>query len=250
MNGFEVCRTLRAEGNWTPILVLTAKDGEYDEAEALDTGADDFLSKPFSFVVLVARLRALLRRGATPRPPVLRGRRPGARPGTRAVPPRRRRGRASPPREFGAAGAPAAPARARSSSKSEILDEVWGPDFPATQHRGGVRGLPAPQDRRALRRRRRSRPCAASATGWWPMRDALARPPRPAGARSAVRDHRAWPCVLVGAAPRWRRVVAGGRGAAHRLEGQIVAEAPRPPALVAAVALAPSAPASSRRRPG
>ena len=71
MNGYEVCRTLRAEGNWTPILMLTAKDGEYDEAEALDTGADDFLSKPFSFVVLVARLRAVARRGATPRPPVL-----------------------------------------------------------------------------------------------------------------------------------------------------------------------------------
>jgi DNA-binding response OmpR family regulator len=67
MNGFEICRTLRAEGVWTPIVVLTAKDGEYDEAEALDTGADDFLSKPFSFVVLVARLRALARRGAVPR---------------------------------------------------------------------------------------------------------------------------------------------------------------------------------------
>ena len=67
MNGFKVCRTLREEGVWTPILMLTAKDGELDEAEALDTGADDFLSKPFSFVVLVARLRALLRRGATPR---------------------------------------------------------------------------------------------------------------------------------------------------------------------------------------
>jgi DNA-binding response OmpR family regulator len=67
MNGYEVCRTLRAEGVWTPIIVLTAKDGEYDEAEALDTGADDFLSKPFSFVVLVARLRALARRGAVPR---------------------------------------------------------------------------------------------------------------------------------------------------------------------------------------
>jgi DNA-binding response OmpR family regulator len=62
MNGYEVCRTLRHEGNGTPILVLTAKDGEYDEAEALDTGADDFLSKPFSFVVLVARIRALMRR--------------------------------------------------------------------------------------------------------------------------------------------------------------------------------------------
>ena len=71
MNGFKVCRTLREEGVWTPILMLTAKDGELDEAEALDTGADDFLSKPFSFVVLVARLRALLRRGSTPRPNVL-----------------------------------------------------------------------------------------------------------------------------------------------------------------------------------
>jgi DNA-binding response OmpR family regulator len=68
MNGYRVCRTLRDEGVWTPILMLTAKSGEYDEAEALDTGADDFLSKPFSFVVLVARLRALARRGLTPRP--------------------------------------------------------------------------------------------------------------------------------------------------------------------------------------
>jgi DNA-binding response OmpR family regulator len=66
MNGYKVCRTLREEGVWTPILMLTAKTGEYDEAEALDTGADDFLSKPFSFVVLAARLRALARRGATP----------------------------------------------------------------------------------------------------------------------------------------------------------------------------------------
>jgi two-component system OmpR family response regulator len=71
MNGYQICRNLRAEGVWTPILMLTAKDGEWDEAEALDTGADDFLSKPFSFVVLVARLRAILRRGAPPRPAVL-----------------------------------------------------------------------------------------------------------------------------------------------------------------------------------
>ena len=68
MNGFKVCETLRDEGVWTPILMLTAKDGEWDEAEALDTGADDFLSKPFSFVVLLARFRALFRRGAPPRP--------------------------------------------------------------------------------------------------------------------------------------------------------------------------------------
>jgi DNA-binding response OmpR family regulator len=68
MNGYKVCRTLRDEGVWTPILMLTAKSGEHDEAEALDTGADDFLSKPFSFLVLVARLHALARRGASPRP--------------------------------------------------------------------------------------------------------------------------------------------------------------------------------------
>ena len=62
MNGFQVCRSLREAGVWTPILMLTAKEGEYDEAEALDTGADDFLRKPFSYVVLIARLRALTRR--------------------------------------------------------------------------------------------------------------------------------------------------------------------------------------------
>jgi DNA-binding response OmpR family regulator len=71
MNGYKICGTLREEGKWMPILMLTAKDGEYDEAEALDTGADDFLSKPFSFVVLVARLRALIRRGIRPRPSVV-----------------------------------------------------------------------------------------------------------------------------------------------------------------------------------
>ncbi len=71
LNGFRVCAALREEGNWTPILMLTAKDGELDEAEALDTGADDYLTKPFSYVVLVARLRALLRRGARERPAVL-----------------------------------------------------------------------------------------------------------------------------------------------------------------------------------
>jgi DNA-binding response OmpR family regulator len=71
MNGYQVCATLREEGVWTPILMLTAKDGEYDEAEALDTGADDYVTKPFSFVVLLARIRALIRRGAGERPAVL-----------------------------------------------------------------------------------------------------------------------------------------------------------------------------------
>ena len=71
VNGYDVCRQLREAGVWTPVLMLTAKDGEYDEADAFDIGADDYLTKPFSFVVLVARLRALLRRGAPARPVVL-----------------------------------------------------------------------------------------------------------------------------------------------------------------------------------
>ncbi|NND02585.1 MAG: response regulator transcription factor [Acidimicrobiia bacterium] len=68
-NGYRICGDLREAGNWTPILMLTAKDGDLDEAEALDTGADDYLTKPFSFSVLVARVRALLRR-ATGRDPI------------------------------------------------------------------------------------------------------------------------------------------------------------------------------------
>jgi DNA-binding response OmpR family regulator len=68
INGYQICARLRDAGQWTPILMLTAKDGDLDEAEALDTGADDFLRKPFSHVVLVARIRALLRRGRPERP--------------------------------------------------------------------------------------------------------------------------------------------------------------------------------------
>ncbi|MDW4912962.1 response regulator transcription factor [Streptomyces californicus] len=72
MNGYRICAALRAAGHEVPILMLTAKDGEYDEAEGLDTGADDYLTKPFSYVVLVARVRALLRRrGAGTPAPVL-----------------------------------------------------------------------------------------------------------------------------------------------------------------------------------
>ena len=71
ISGYRVCETLRAERDWTPILMLTAKDGEWDQVEALDTGADDYLTKPFSYAVLLARVRALLRRGAADRPAVL-----------------------------------------------------------------------------------------------------------------------------------------------------------------------------------
>lgn len=126
-NGFEVCRTLRAEGIWTPILILTAKDGEYDEAEALDTGADDYLSKPFSYVVLVAHLRALLRRGVRERPAILTT-------GDLELDPADHRCRRREeeielrPREFSLleylmryAG--------EAVSKRQILDHVWGSDF-------------------------------------------------------------------------------------------------------------------------
>ena len=128
MNGYRVCKTLRDEGVWTPILILTAKDGEYDEAEALDTGADDFLSKPFSFVVLLARLRALFRRGAPPRPAVLEvgplrldpGTRESAHDGQRGPAHRRASSRCS---------STSCAAAATSRPKSEILDHVWGIDF-------------------------------------------------------------------------------------------------------------------------
>ncbi|MFE2448915.1 response regulator transcription factor [Stenotrophomonas sp. NPDC087984] len=70
-SGYQVCSRLREKGDWTPILMLTAKDGEYDEADGLDVGADDYLTKPFSFVVLIARVRALVRRGGLDRPDVL-----------------------------------------------------------------------------------------------------------------------------------------------------------------------------------
>ncbi|HEX7322958.1 MAG TPA: response regulator transcription factor [Mycobacterium sp.] len=84
LNGYEVVRELRARQVWTPVLMLSAKDGEYDLADAFDIGADDYLTKPFSFVVLVARLRALLRRGAPARPAVLTA-------GTLSLDPARRR---------------------------------------------------------------------------------------------------------------------------------------------------------------
>jgi DNA-binding response OmpR family regulator len=71
LSGYEVTKRLRARGVWTPILLASAKDGEYDQADGLDLGADDYLTKPFSFVVLLARLRALLRRSAEPRPVTL-----------------------------------------------------------------------------------------------------------------------------------------------------------------------------------
>jgi two-component system OmpR family response regulator len=71
LNGYEVLRRMRAKDVWTPVLMLTAKDGEYDQTDAFDLGADDYMTKPFSFIVLVARLRALVRRSAPQRPAIL-----------------------------------------------------------------------------------------------------------------------------------------------------------------------------------
>ena len=127
MNGFQVCATLRAEDNWTPILVLTAKDGDYDLAEALDTGADDFLSKPFSMVVLLARLRAIARRRAEVEPNVLRR-------GALSLDVRRRTCSHDgvdvrlTPREF-ALLEHLVRQGDFVSPKSDLLAEVWGPDF-------------------------------------------------------------------------------------------------------------------------
>ncbi len=70
-NGYDVLKELRERKIWTPVMMLTAKDGEYDQTDAFDLGADDYLTKPFSFLVLTARLRALIRRGAPERPVVM-----------------------------------------------------------------------------------------------------------------------------------------------------------------------------------
>jgi DNA-binding response OmpR family regulator len=123
LSGYQVCERLRAEENWVPVLILSAKDGEYDQADGLDLGADDYLTKPFSYVVLAARLRALLRRGAAPRPAVLRAGDLSLDPGTRSV----RRGETDidlTAREFAMleylirrAG--------QVVPKSELLDHVW-----------------------------------------------------------------------------------------------------------------------------
>ncbi len=123
LNGYDVCRRIREAENWTPVIMLTAKDGDLDQVDAFDLGADDYLTKPFAFAVLVARLRALVRRGAPARPVVLTAGDLQLDPGAAAV----RRGNTSialTPREFGLlhflmrrAG--------EVVSKTDILQNVW-----------------------------------------------------------------------------------------------------------------------------
>ncbi|MCZ2404870.1 response regulator transcription factor [Paenarthrobacter sp. Z7-10] len=126
-NGYDVLKDLRERRIWTPVMMLTAKDGEYDQTDAFDLGADDYLTKPFSFLVLVARLRALIRRGAPERPVVLSL-------GTLTLDPLKRtvhRGRKPIPltaREYGLLQF-LMRRHDQVVSKAEILDNVWDPDF-------------------------------------------------------------------------------------------------------------------------
>jgi two-component system OmpR family response regulator len=118
---------MRAAAIWTPVLMLTAKDGEYDEADALDLGADDYLTKPFSFLVLVAHLRALIRRGAPVRPAVLAAGDLSLDPATRTV----RRGEHEitlTPREFGLLHF-LLRRRGDVVSKTDILESVWDANY-------------------------------------------------------------------------------------------------------------------------
>jgi len=123
LSGYEVVKRLRAGQVWTPILMLTAKDGEYDEADAFDLGADDYVTKPFSYVVLLAHLRALVRRGAPARPLVVSAGDLVLDPGTRRC---HRAGRevALTPREFALLEF-LLRHRDEVVSKSEILANVW-----------------------------------------------------------------------------------------------------------------------------
>lgn len=127
VNGYEICRTIRAEGITTPVLMLTAKDGEYDIAEGLEFGADDYLTKPFSFVVLIARIRALLRRtNPVPGTEVITA-------GTLSIDTTRRRCQVAEhvidftPREYTLLETLARRA-GQPLTRDELLDHVWGAD--------------------------------------------------------------------------------------------------------------------------
>ncbi len=154
MHGYAVCEQLRAAGVWTPVLMLTAKDGEYDQTDAFDLGADDYMTKPFSFMVLVAHLRALIRRGAPERPVVMRA-------GDLALDPARRRVEraghevALTPREFGLLEF-LMRHRGDVVSKTRILEGVWDAHYDGDPNVVEVyigylrRKLDVPHGRRAI----------------------------------------------------------------------------------------------------
>jgi len=154
LNGYDVCRGMRKGGIWTPVLMLTAKDGEFDQVDAFDLGADDYLTKPFSFSVLVARLRALIRRGAPERPTLLTAGDLTLDPATRTV----RRGDREislTPREFSLLHF-LIRHRGDVVTKTEILQSVWdvhydGDDNVVEVYIGYLRRkIDQPFDRRAI----------------------------------------------------------------------------------------------------
>lgn len=126
-NGYDVLKELRERLIWTPVLMLTAKDGEYDQTDAFDLGADDYLTKPFSFIVLVARIRALIRRGAPERPVTLTVGTLALNPGSRTV----RRGDSIielTAREYGLLYY-LMRSHGQVVSKAQILENVWDSAF-------------------------------------------------------------------------------------------------------------------------
>ena len=132
LSGYEVVRTLRQEENWVPVLMLSAKDGEYDQADGLDYGADDYLTKPFSYVVLLARLRALLRRAPQDRPAVLVAGDVRLDPASRQVTVGEEPVSLT-PREFGLLEY-LLRRPGRLVTKTEILDHVWDPAAEVNPH--------------------------------------------------------------------------------------------------------------------
>ena len=224
INGYKVCETLRAEKNWTPILMLTAKDGEWDQVEGLDTGADDYLTKPFSFPVLVARLRAVARRGARERPTLLEAGDLRLDPAARRRLARRRRARAdgagvlAAGRSWRATRATSSPS-ARSSRRSGTSTSRATPT--------SSRSTSATCATRSTGRSgaRRSRPCAARATGW----GATVAEGR-LGRRLGPRPHDGRGRAGRGGRPGGRRLRAGRPGAglaARRARDQCRASGPR-----------------------
>src|SRR6266700_1967646 len=123
MDGYQVCAKLREAENWTPVLMLTAMDDDLDQAEGLDLGADDYLTKPFAYPVLLARIRSLLRRTTPPRPAVLRAGDLSLDPATRAV----NRGETAIALTAGEVSVLEYLLRAdgRTVSKTELLEHCW-----------------------------------------------------------------------------------------------------------------------------
>ena len=164
IDGFETCRRLREDGVWTPIIMLTARDSIEDRVQGLDQGADDYLTKPFSLAELLARLRALARRGPAGAPGGARGRRPAPR--SRHAAGLARRG-GDPPLLEGvrAHGGVHAPARRGPEPVPAARLRVGLRLREPLERRRGLRALPAREDRPPLRRRSRSRRSAAPVTG-------------------------------------------------------------------------------------